>query len=143
MATWLRSVAAAKLGEQMKDELKDMHVIIACFGDSDPLRAAYGTDPMGDEDIPTVTEKVIGAARLAVAMGKSTDNLDWNEEIGGAAPAPKPAKDFLKSSDARFEKVSAKIRELFGAQNMEVCEEMIAAARKLRDAERAAFLASV
>ena len=122
-------------------ELTDMHTIIAVFGDSDPLRAAYGTDPMGsEEDFPTVAEKAFGAARLAVAMGKSTADLTWEEEIG--TPAPNPTKDFVKSSDERFARVSARIREICGPHGMETAEQMIEAAKKLRDESRAEFLAN-
>jgi hypothetical protein len=128
----------------MKNHQCNAWVITAVFGDSDPLRAAYGNDPMGDEeDFPTVPEKVFGAARLAVAMGKSTENLEWDEPIGDATPAPaKPAKSFIKSSDERFVKVSAAIRQLCGPHGMETAGEMIEAAKKLRDGERAEFLAN-
>jgi hypothetical protein len=125
-----------------RDEV-NCHIITAIWGDSDITRALNGGEAMADdnEDPRNPVQKMVDAARLAVAMGKSTENLEWEEEIG--TPAPKPAPQFVKSSEARFERVSAKIRELFGAQNMEVCEEMIEAARKLRDAERAAMLAEV
>jgi hypothetical protein len=121
-------------------------VITAVFG-GDPVLALNGGEKMDttpDNPVSPVA-KAFEKARLNHALGKSPlAALDgWNEELSDAAPAPKPAKDFLKSSGARFEKVSAKIRELFGAQNMEVCEEMIEAAQKLRDAERAAMLAEV
>src|SRR5580698_1236015 len=116
----------------MKNHQCNAWVITAVFGDSDPLRAAYGNDPMGDEeDFPTVTEKVFGAARLAVAMGKSTADLTWDEEIGTPVPA-KPATDFVKSSEARFEKVCEKIREICGEHGTETAEQMIEAARTLR-----------
>jgi hypothetical protein len=126
-----------------RDEVNSW-VILAVFGDSDPVKALNSGESMAsnDEDPQSPVAKAFQHAALNHALGKAPLE-DWNEEIGAAAPAPTRAKDFLKSSDARFEKVSAKIRELFGAQNMEVCEEMIEAARKLRDAERAAMLAEV
>jgi hypothetical protein len=120
-------------------------IIIAVYGDSDPLRAAYGNDPMGDdEDIPGIAEKAFGAARLAVATGKSTENLEWDEEVGTVAPprTPTPAKNLVKSSDERFARVSAKIREIFGPDHMDEAEEAIALAEELRKETRAEFIAT-
>jgi hypothetical protein len=123
-------------------ELTNMHTIIAVFGDSDLLRAAYGNDPMGnEEDIPTITEKVFGAARLAVAMGKSTENLEWDEPIGEVTPrTAKPANNFVKSSEARFAKVCETLKKIFGEG--EQYEEAVALARTIRDEARAEVIAN-
>src|SRR5580692_12123490 len=114
-----------------RDTINRDWIILAVFGDYDPLQAAYGNEPMGDEDPRSPVEKAMDAARLAVALGKSTKNLDWDEEIG-TPPAPKATNNFVKSSDERFKKVAARIRELFGPEHMELAEEAIALAEKVR-----------
>jgi hypothetical protein len=118
-------------------------ILMEVFGDSDITRALNGGEGMasGDENPQSPVAKAFQHAALNRALGKAPLE-DWNEELGGAAPAPKPARDFIKSSDERFEKVSARIREICGPHGMETAEEMIEAARQLRDESRAEFLAN-
>jgi hypothetical protein len=117
-------------------------ILMEVWGDSDITRALNSGEKldMGDENPVSPVAKAFQHAALNHLLGKAP--LDgWNEEI--AAPAPKPATNFVKSSDERFEKVSAAIRQLCGPHGMETAEEMIEAARKMRDNERAAILAEV
>jgi hypothetical protein len=125
-----------------RDEV-NTHIILAIYGDSDPIRALNSGEGMSDdnEDPQSPVAKAFQHAALNHALGKAPLE-DWNETIGDAAPAPKPARDFIKSSDERFARVSARIRELCGPHGMETAEEMIEAARKLRDETRAEFLAN-
>ena|ERR1700729_971417 len=118
-------------------------IILAVYGDTDIKRALNSGEGLADDDDNPISpvKKAMDAARLAVALGKSTKNLDWDEEIG-TPPAPKATNNFVKSSDERFKKVAARIREIC-SPNVEIAEEMIEAARKLRDETRAEFLASV
>jgi hypothetical protein len=122
------------------------HVIQAVYGNSDPRKGLSDGDDdpdilSGDENPLNVVAKAFDRARINHALGKAASIDGWDEELGDAAPAPKPAKDFVKSSDERFKKVSARIREIF-SPHVEIAEEMIEAARKVRDEARAEIIAS-
>jgi len=112
----------------------DPFLIVAIFG-GDPL-AALDSDPLGEE-VSDPVAKAMESNALARALGKSPD-ASWNESIGDA-PAEKP---FVKSSEERFAKVSAKIRELFGPAHLEEAEAAIGLAKKVRDEANAEIVAS-
>ena len=61
----------------------------------------------------------------------------WDEVIGAAARV-QLSKAFLQRSNARLERVTAKIRAIFG-EHEEETREAIEMAKDLRDAERQAF----
>jgi|GEM_PF-5426461 len=118
-------------------------IILAVYGDTDIKRALNSGEGLADDDDNPISpvKKAMDAARLAVALGKSTKNLDWDEEIGDA-PAPKATNNFVKSSDERFKKTAARIRELFGPEHLELAEEAIALAEKVRGEAIAEVIAS-
>jgi hypothetical protein len=123
-------------------KLTDMHVIIACFGDSDPLRAAYGNDPMGNEEVVHPVTKAFDRAGFNHAMDKTkAASIDgWDEEVGDVTPAPKPANNFVKSSEARFAKVCEKLKRIFGEG--EDYENAVKMAKQIRDEAVAEIVAS-
>jgi hypothetical protein len=122
-----------------RDTINRDWIILAVFGDYDPLQAAYGNEPMGDEDPRSPVEKAMDAARLAVALGKSTENLGWDEELG-SSPAAAPAKPFAKSSEERFAKTCAKLKTIFG--DGEDYEAAVQLAKAIRDEAVAEIVAN-
>jgi hypothetical protein len=112
-----------------RDEV-NAHLILAIYGDSDPVRALNSGEAMAsdDEDPRSPVQKIVEAARLAVAMGKSTENLEWEEEIG----TPAPAKPFAKSSEERFAKTCAALKKIFGEGHEDEYEEAVELARTIR-----------
>jgi hypothetical protein len=124
------------------------HVILAVFGNEDPRKSLNDGDDCdilsGDENPANLVAQAFEKARLNSALGKSPlDGFGWDEELGDAAPAPKATNNFVKSSDERFKKTAARIRELFGPEHMELAEEAIALAEKVRGEAIAEVIASV
>jgi hypothetical protein len=107
-------------------------IILEVFGDSDPVRALNGGESLdtGEDNPISPVAKAFQHAALNHALGKAPLE-DWNEELGDAAPAPKPAKPFAKSSEERFARVSARIREICGDAT-ETAEDIITLAEKMR-----------
>jgi hypothetical protein len=114
-------------------------LITALFGGSD-----FGLDndnPSGEqEDFPTVVEKVFADQALRKAGGASLHDESWDEPIG-TTPAAPPPKDFIKSSDARFARVCAELKKVFGEDHEEELAEAIELAKKMRAEARAEALA--
>ena len=76
--------------------------------------------------------KFLERAELDNALNKDTATTrdpSWDEVIG-AAPRVQLSKEFLERSDARLQRVAAKIRTIFG-EHQEEAEQAIAIAKSM------------
>jgi hypothetical protein len=98
-----------------------------------------------DGDVSEVAEhpmaKFFENAELDNALNKRVPTRDasWDEVI--TAPRVELSKEFLDRSDARFQRVAAKIRTMFG-EHGELADEAVSIAKSMLHAERAAMIAS-
>jgi hypothetical protein len=126
-----------------RDEV-NAHIILAVFGDSDPVRALNSGEAMdaGEDNPISPVAKAFDRARFNHALDKTkAASIDgWNEELGDAAPAPKAAKPFVKSSEERFAKACAALKKVFGEG--EDYEAAVTLARRIRDEAVAEIVAN-
>jgi hypothetical protein len=114
-------------------KLPDSWMIIAIYGDGDE------PSTIPDDAFDNPLGKLIEQNQLKAALGKGAIDPEWDEPIG-ASPVTK-SDDLTPTSDARFEKVTEKVRKIFGPDHADEAEEAIALARKIRDEARAEVLA--
>jgi hypothetical protein len=102
-----------------------------------------GPMDLGDHALPPEpVEEFLAKCADEQSLAKNANSTayrdpTWDEVIGAAARV-QLSKAFLQRSNARLERVTAKIRAIFG-EHEEETREAIEMAKDLRDAERQAF----